>query len=362
MNVYHRLLNILAEQLQPEYWTIDELINCLDLAQREFARDSRLFKKTKGLVPSFRQNEPVSQMPVTILTVLDKGQYQLPDDCMEVRKVYWQGKLLEKANIDFINARYAGNSHFHNLKGIGRHYEIPLPDVEGEPHSWFYDNGIRIVPSGMDDIEFCFNTLTEYDMNLDEDVELETNDLCNEFKDMVIRSKGRVDSETYIYMQFAQKIKTVDGKDYYRDGQWEKLKYDRDYFVSTEDGSFVVFFSDEYIHKIKCVYCHKKILPTILFINPSHNATIEYIPVPNLSWDIKTIETKGVCLEIPELHHEAIACYAAFLALSKEGKKTQDLDKAQIYLQRYQAYLANVAKTKKGSVNVDYKTILPFRI
>jgi len=352
---------MLAETTQPEYWTIDELIHYLDIAQREFVKDSRLFTKTKGLVPSFNQNEPVSQLPVTLSTIPSKGLYQMPDDCMDIKKVYWQGKLLEKANIDFLNARFAGNSHFHNKKGIGRHFTEPLADVAGEPESWAYDNGIRIVPNGMDDIDVWYSTLTEYDMNLDEDVELNTNDLCEEFKNMVISNRN-INSETCIYIQFAQKIKTVGEKDYYREGQWEKLTYDRDYFISTEDGSFVVFFSDEYIHKIKCMYCHKKILPTLLFINPSLKATIEYIPVPILSWDIKTIEVKGVCLEIPQLHHEVVACYAAFLALSKEGKKTQDLEKSQIYLQRYTTYINDVSRLTKGSVNVDYSTILPFRL
>lgn len=362
MNIYHRLLNILAEQLQPEYWTIDELVHYIDLAQRQFAKDSKLFSRTKGLIPSFSLNEPVSQMPVTILTVLDKGRYQVPDNCLDIKKVYWKNKLLEKANIDFINAKYAGNSHFHNLKGLGEHFDGSLTKVAGEPDSWFYDDGIRLVPGGYDEIDFWFTTLTEYDMNLDENVELSTNDLCSEFSNLVIRNYKRVDSETCIYIQFAKKIKTIGETDYYIDGQWEKLIYGKDYFVSTEKDLYVVFFSDEYIEKIKCTYCHKTILPTLLFINPSRNAKINYISCPEISWDIKTIEHKGVSLEIPEIHHEFIACYAAFLALSKEGKKTQDIEKSQVYLSRYQAYCNDIIRQTKGSVNVDRKSILPFRM
>lgn len=362
MNIYHRLLNILAEQLQPEYWTIDELIHYIDLSQRQFYRDSKLFTKKKGLVPSFQQNEPVSQMPVTILTVLDKGQYQMPDDCMDIKKVYWRGKLLEKANIDFINAKYAGNSHFHNLKGSGEHFEAPLPMVTGEPDCWLYDNGIRLVPCGIEDLDFWFTTLTAYDMNLYENTELVTNDLCEQFEKLALRTTHKVDSQTHIYIQFAQKVKTVDDVDYYIDGQWERLIYNKDYYVSTENGSYIVFLSDEYIQRIKCSYRCKTIMPTFLFINPSKFAKVDYIPIPEISWDIKTIELEGVKLEAPQIHHEAIACYAAFLALSKEGKKTQDIDKSQIYLSRYNAYCNDIAKQTKGSVNVDVKSILPFRL
>lgn len=364
MNIYHRLLNILAEQLQPEYWTIPELVHYIDLAQRQFYKDSGLYRKIKGLVPSFNQNEPAAQLPVTITTILDKGLYQVPEDSIEIKKVWWRGKLLDKANYSFINSRFAGNSHFSNIRGMGSHYDFPLKHTCGEPSNWVYDNGIRIVPSGFDDINFWFVTITDYDMNLDENEELTVNEDLNDYlQETIIKTtRGEITSDTHLYIQNSRYINTIGGVKYYDEGQWSRLRYNKDYFISSKDGFNVVFFSEEVIHKIGCKYENWNVLPNLLFINPSRNATLEYIPLPTLKWDLNTINIKGVEIETPEIHHEAIACYAAFLALSKEGKKTQDIEKAQIYLSRFTAYISDVNKQTKGSVNVDRRSVLPFRL
>jgi len=362
MNVYHRLLNILAETIQPEYWNIDELIHYLDLGQRQLAKDSALFRKMKRLVPAVDTMEPASQMPATILTKLSKGLYQIPDDCMEVENVYWQGKLLDKSNLTFLNSRFSGISHFSGKKGRGRYFHESVRETEGEPVSWTYDNGIRVIPCN-DNVDFCFFSMTEYDMNLDgENEELQLNDLTEYFNTALIETERPVTSETYVYAQFARVIKVVDGVKYLNEGEWKRLYFDKDYFVSSKDGYQKVLLSDELIHRISCTYQNFTILPTFLFINPSGNATVDYIPVPKIAWDIRTLNDKGVDLELPEQHHEAIACYAAFLALSKEGRKSQDVEKAQIYLGRYQSYITGLLRQARGSVNVDYANILPFRL
>lgn len=362
MNIYHRLLNILAETTQPEYWNIDELIHYLDLGQRQLVKDSDLFRRTRKLVPAVDVMEPASQMPATILTKLSKGLYQIPDDCMEVENVYWRGKMLDKSNLTFLNSRFAGISHFSGKKGRGRHYEESVRETEGIPSAWTYDNGIRIVPCH-DHPDFCFYSMTEYDMNLDSENEaLSVNDLSDYFNTVLIETEKPISSETYIYVQFARVIKVVDGVKYLNEGEWKRLHFNKDYFVSSKDGYQRVLLSDELIHRISCTYKNFTILPTFLFINPSDNATVDYIAVPKLKWDIKTLNAKGVEMELPEQHHEAIACYAAFLALSKEGRKTQDMEKAQIYLQRYQTYTAGLIRQARGSINVDYANILPFRL
>lgn len=362
MNVYHRLLNILAETTQPEYWNIDELIHYIDLAQRKLAKDSRLYRSIKRLVPAIDPIEPASRLPATILTKPSRGLYQVPEDCLEIDNIYWNGKLLDKANLVFLNSRFAGISHFAGLKGKGRHFEEPVKDTEGEPDNWTYDNGIRLVPCH-DDIDFCFVSMTEYDMNLDaENEELQINDLTNYFASALIETERPIDSETCLYVQFARVIKVVDGVRYLNEGEWQKLKFNKDYFISSHDGFQRILLSDELIHRISCTYSTYTILPTFLFINPSVHATIDYIAIPKIRWDIKTLNDKGVELELPERHHEAIADYAAFLALSKEGRKTQDVEKAQIYLQRFTTHVGELLNMTKGSVNVDYANKLPFRL
>lgn len=371
MNVYHRLLNILAETSQPEYWTIDELVHCLELSQRQFVKDTKVIKKHKGLVPAFDENEPASRLPVTMSTVLNEGLYQIPDDCLEIRNVYYRGKLLDKTDIDSINANYAGNSYFLGLKGSGLRFYENWRKTLGEPAQWVYDGGIRIIPREYDEVKFLFITLTEYDLDL-ERVEYDVNDIptlekcsnCNDcsFKKLIVKTSDVLISNSTLYWQFARLLKYVDGTPFYDEGAWEKLEYNKDYFLSSSKYETRILFSDEILCKMCDRYNGFTVLPTLLIINPSKNATIDYIPDPKIEWDIKTLNDKGVKLQISPVHSEAVACYAAYLALSKEGKKSQDIEKATIYLQRYQEYALSVKLALKGSVNLNYEARLPFKV
>lgn len=367
MNVYHRLLNILAETTQPEYWTIDELLHYIDLSQRQLAKDSRINATTEKLLPLFTKNDMASNLPVTITTIHKRGLYKVPDDCMDIIGVYWKGKPLDKQNIDNINASLVGTSHFSGLKGEGKHYKAPLKFIGGSPYAWAYDEGIRIVPIPFDITDYWFMSFSELDLtdidDEEEEIEFTNQDLADSFGDLIISCIKKVDSKTQVFVQFAKLIKETDNDKYYEDGQWELLKYRKDYFVSSKmPGNTDIILSNELIKKIRCKYKSCKIMPNFLFVNPSLFAEIKYIPVPEIYWDIRTLNDSGVWLELAETHHEAIACHAAFLALSKEGKKTQDIEKAQIYLTRYNSHVNGLKDMTKGSVNVDYRVLMPFRM
>lgn len=68
-----------------------------------------------------------------------------------------------------------------------------------------------------------------------------------------------------------------------------------------------------------------------------------------------------LCPEIPRVLRDAVVNYAAFLALSKEGKKTQDLEKAAVYLKRYEQALAKAASFTSDEVDVAAEVSMPWR-
>lgn len=352
MNVYHRLLNILAEQLQPEYWTIDELCSFIDLAQRQFALDTRFFDKREMLVPAFTSDH-ISDFYENFKIV--DGLYQVPDDCLEMRRVYWDGKLLEKSNEDFLSASVSGNGYFEGIKGEVGSFTEPVRTAKGEPKTWFYDGGIRIVPIG-DSTEKAFERTSR---------SLELTVWSPEQTHATIkRGEERIDTKTKIYTQFATLYNITNTAESInlRDRQWKLLKYEEDYVIAKSKISYIyIVLTPKKIDEF--IASNKKPSSTFwLFVQPSEHAEAEYTPVPRIKWDIKTVSESGVEIETPSPYHEAIASYSAFLALSKEGRKSQDVDKAQIYYQRYLRFIEPARRTVRGAIAIDNRSVMPFRL
>ena len=63
-----------------------------------------------------------------------------------------------------------------------------------------------------------------------------------------------------------------------------------------------------------------------------------------------------------EDHQRGIVHYAAHLALSKEGKMTQDLQKSQIHLARFEEVIEAIASLTKPQVDISPYVQMPFKV
>jgi hypothetical protein len=68
--------------------------------------------------------------------------------------------------------------------------------------------------------------------------------------------------------------------------------------------------------------------------------------------------------DLPAIENEewqyALVHYAAWKALTKEGKMTQDLQKAQIHAQLYQDVINDILSITRPDIDVSARVAMPF--
>lgn len=329
MNIYDRLLNILAESLTPEYWQRHELIHYLKLAQSAFAYDTKLMVRRNSLLPKIK-NRLSDKLRTSIPSIeLEEGVYAFPEDCKDVISITWNGEQVGHKNITYLNT-YSGYRDAER-QGVGRRFRKNWEDMKGKPVHWInQENGIRFFPK-------CSERLMQIVKRLsDEDIQL-----IDEY-----------------YFELPEQIGKNSGFYYsvYGVGTWDRLTINEDFTI---DDEFNFIPTEKLIEKIERYKKEYDYNMSFMFLEESSKAVMYYYYEPQFV-DLKPINgEEGVLIETDERHHEAIANYAAYLALSKEGDKTQDLEKASVYLQRYQKEVAD-CRLGRSEVDIDPCNSLPF--
>ncbi|MBR4343934.1 MAG: hypothetical protein IKP88_14770 [Lachnospiraceae bacterium] len=338
MNVYQRLINILAETINPEYWSVSELLHYLKLSQNEFVRQSRIFRKNAKLALSFEKNpDDWSDSPT-----FRQGEYEIPSDCLEIVSIQWNGKPLDKKGLTYLETRYTGTRNQSEIKGLGRYKDNNgWREESGEPDHWIYDNkNIRLFP--------CPNEIPS-----------------------AVMISGNISSSNKFAVTFtnpsdyelALKVSSTDLENniaYIKDNRW--LKAVRYYYCKYNSVFYLSFEKEtlDYLRKMIsdgytiAMFCYPK----------SEMARADYIYEPEFRYESpdELDEENAVFLEIPKQWHESVACYAAYLALSKEGSKTQDIEKANIYLARFSSFVEQAMNLANSEIDIDPMVSMPFII
>ncbi len=337
MNVYQRLINILAETVNPEYWSIHELIYYLKISQDEFAKQTRITRKNCNLAQAI---EKITDGQT--IEFLD-GEYCFPTDCLDVLSVQWNGKPLDQKSLTYLETAYSGTSSQEILKGSGRIMETGWRSITGFPHHWIHDRNVRIFPLSKEE-----PTVT---------VLANTNAMLNSNKFAVESSKG---------VQYVIRFNTVvteDNETYTSQSLFWRLEPEKYKFFTKNDQLYLAL-NPKYLLLIREAIANGKTVELLCYpLSPA--VTMDYIYKPEFKalTEPFQVEQEGfVVLGLSEQWHEAVVCYAAYLALSKEGDKTQDLGKASIYQKRFQEYVEQAKGLAEGEIDIDPFVQLPFVI
>ncbi|MBF0501486.1 MAG: hypothetical protein HQM09_15200 [Candidatus Riflebacteria bacterium] len=123
-----QLKNKVIQQLNenpdnPQFWTFDEIIDNLNEGYREIFRRTGL----RDLLLPLLQAEA--------------GAFYFPHDLMGLKKIYWQGRLLGKKSIEYLETRFSGTSHDRGLVGSGRSFSKNFRSQIGDPECWYLEDG-----------------------------------------------------------------------------------------------------------------------------------------------------------------------------------------------------------------------------
>jgi len=122
--LYSKTLEQLGERSTPEFWSEAELKDYLNRGQREFYKQSRY----KTILAS--------------LTAAESGRYFLPQKCLEIQRVYFNRKPLEKRSVEFLESDVSGTAHFKGLHGDGKTFGSDFRAATAEtPDAWYYEDG-----------------------------------------------------------------------------------------------------------------------------------------------------------------------------------------------------------------------------
>lgn len=336
MNVYQRLINILAETVNPEYWSIHELIYYLKLSQNEFAKQSRITRKNSCLAQAIEKVTDGQD-----IEFID-GEYCFPTDCLDVLSVQWNGKPLDQKSLTYLETAYSGTSSQEVLRGSGRIMESGWRSIKGFPNHWIHDRNVRIFP------------LTKEEPTVT--VLATTNAILNSNKFAVNSSKG---------MQYVVRFNTIvteNNESYTGQSIFWRLEPEK-YAFFTKNNQLYLSLDTKYLSLIRDAIANDRTVELLCY-PLSDSVTMDYIYKPAFkALEPYQVEQEGfVVLGLSEQWHEAVVCYAAYLALSKEGDKTQDLSKATIYQQRFQEYIEQAKSVAEGEIDIDPFVELPFVI
>lgn len=136
MDIYTKLLTILAESTEPKYWSEAELLECIREAQAEVVRRTKILRKNVVLKPRIDIDGDVIA-----------GVFELPADCIEIIGVQFEGKPLDKKSLKFMDSAYSGSADQRVIAGEGVEFSTSWRDTDGSPVHWLFDAcGILLYP------------------------------------------------------------------------------------------------------------------------------------------------------------------------------------------------------------------------
>ncbi|MBU1109705.1 MAG: hypothetical protein KKB51_23695 [Candidatus Riflebacteria bacterium] len=385
--LYEELIELLAENSKaaPQYWSVAELKRYLNRGNIELTRQGAF---NQFLLP---------------LQQAERGAFYPPADILELKRVYYNGKALDHKSVDFLDAHYGGTGHQQIKSGDGMTYACNWRGQEGVPIHWYFENNkIKLYPTPESDAA----SLSVVRGKLPGTVLAGATGIT--LAGTIPLDQNRVD---FYY-----------GGSYQNKDQWRITNSGRIDFIRSDDTTWSALVD----HVYEIVYVPDSIsLSTIqksekyirfiaagdttvivpggytmgvgaiaLRINGSNQAPAEwsenspaYISLTNArlldSAAEITVTRSDPALSVSILYCQAptkmtndtdapqidnenyqrgMIHYAAHLALSKEGKMSQDLQKAQIHYDRFTEVIEAANRMTKPQIDISPYVAMPFRV
>ncbi|GAB1353152.1 hypothetical protein MASR1M12_18860 [Erysipelotrichia bacterium] len=394
--LYSKLLTVLAESASPQYWSQLELYGYINDGLIEFVRRTKILQKTAYLDKNANEI----------------GSYFLPLDIIEPLSVQYKGRPLDKKNTKFFEVAYAGTSHQRVLSGLGNVFARSWREMTGTPSHWFFENKfVKLFPKPISSVAFPGNSpvqrttatwhqgtsVVQLSIQLPYDkkdsVDVFVNGIYQNSQDwninpgnntqILFATPATVNMSVEVVRQMSIAL-TVKLSASVSAGNttfnWPNCGYSNvrdsvrvvlagivmqasDYTLNeTEGGGLIVTL--QHPASASGVIEVTIYTPPDSYVNPSRTAddevTMSYVYMPQSL--LEGADPSFNEPETPAFFHSACWQWAAFLALSKEGEKTQDLKKAQIFLTQFETSVNNANSFVGGEVDVDPAVQMPWRM
>ena len=394
--LYSKLLNILAENATPQYWLEAELKGYINDGLVEFVKRSRFLRKNAYLDKSD----------------LEDGVYFLPTDIIEPVGVQYLGKPLDKKSLKFLETAYSGTSHQRELVGAGYRFEESWRDMTGDPVHWFFENQmVKVFPkpafvignSSASLIKTISATLyqTNNEIQLPIPLPYGNQNLIDLYINGVYQNVGDwsidpADSSRLLLpytSTFTAPVEVV-----YQNSAIVATKYGQSVTTGQDEFTFLDCFYNNVTDSVKVLLNGVMLngadylisvpgtndMKVTLVTPAASDGTIEviiYTPLtisgtgaftPNRIAD-QVVTMDYIYLpaqlsdsadepEIPAVYHDACWQWAAFLALSKEGSKSEDVKKSTIYLDAFERAVNASRSFTDSEVDIEPATQMPWRM
>lgn len=395
LSLYEKLKTCLAERSTPEFWRETELKDYLNEANAEFVKQSQILSKHSFLD----------------IAEQDNNSWFLPDDIISIKGVQFRGRPVTMSRIQYLETTYAGTAHANTSIGEGKHFVRDWRLIVGEPIRWFKeDNFIKMFPrpfygNNYDSprmttssilfrgnnvanlsvaIPFSNKSLVDVYVNgVYQDYntwDIVENDSDSALSAIQFTWTAEVDVDYSVYVSY--QTSPVLASKYVSaiiEGQTEIIFPDAS-FVSGLDSARVVLNG---VTLLDSEFTVAEVSPgnvkvSLVMLEPVLEGTMELTVYRKQSIDLsfsrlqdRNVSIDYYCLpkplvndedepEYPRAYHSAIWKYAAWLALSKEGEKTQDFQKARFYLEMFEREVSRAQSDSSESIDIDYRLSAPF--
>ena len=379
-DLYSELIEVLAEnsEASPQYWSIAELKRYINDGNRELTRQGGF---SKFLLP---------------LQQAELGAYYAPDDMLELKQIYYKGKALDHKDVDFLDAYYGGTAHQQIRSGDGSTFGCNWRNTTGDPIHWFYENGkVKLYPKPDEALPAPSTVrgkitgnmpLGATSLALAGSIPLDQNRVnlfiggIYQNKDQWSITNASLISFTGWTSTFANDYEVVCIPDAVT---LSTIQASEKYLRYLPIGATQIVIPGGYTQGIGAleISINDVTIAQSTFTEPSPNYVLLNTAVlVASSVEIQVTRTDATQTaailyaltpsmlvndsDIPEITNpyfqEAIVFYAAFLSLSKEGKLTQDLQKAQIHMSKFIARLEAVVSLTVPQVDIAPQVQMPF--
>lgn len=380
------------------FWTDAEKKHYLNLAYREFCKQTRITTKH------------------TYLDVTDEGNtYPLPEDILEIVGVQYEGKPLDQKSLKFLESMYSGTGHFEHIKGLGRKFEHTWRDRTGFPRHWYMEQGAihcfpRLTPNlnGMPPAarEFYYGSVVDGDMSIrfasrfptynKSLVDIYVNGILQNPQDYTLADwvdglgiVRTVANFVGVFEYNADVVAVVQNTAMIASRYVQTLAYDTTtvYFnnVIATNPQYRVAINGDVLEPQTYSASLTGTTLMLTFINPGYpSGTIVDVTVYDVQEPVEAgnsinlIANRKLSIDyiyipeemtanddipdIPPAFHDAIWQYAVYLALIREGQQTQDYQKASVYREMFEANVARAIRLVQPPVDIDYAVNMPFYV
>lgn len=395
LSLYNRLKTSLAENSTPKYWTEEELKQYLNEANLAFVQHSEIL--TNHVYLDIAEE--------------DNNSWFLPNDVISIKGLQFKGKPISFKRIQYIETTYAGTAHNEVKIGRGRDFQKDWRLIVGEPICFYRENNfIRLFPrpfygNNNDSprmmtssilfrgdntsnlsvlIPFLGKSLVDVyvngvyqDFNTWEIVE-NTSDSSLSAIRFNWSAESDVDYSVYVTYQTSPVLAAKYVSEVL-DGQTEIFFPECAYTPGSDSARVVLngvtLLDNEYVVE---TVSPATVKVTLTVVEPAVAGTMELTVFRKQSVEsaFNRLTDRNVSIdycyspallvndedepEYPSVYHSAVWQYAAWLALSKEGEKTQDFQKARFYLGMFEQTVAQALKESSVPIDIDFSVVAPF--